>query len=67
MISYSVFVESRVAELLLGLNSKERNQLLRLFDKLHNHPFLEGDYVEFDDIGRPMQALIVGKRAIFLG
>jgi len=64
MISYSVYIESSVAESLSGLKSTERNQLLRLFNKLRSYPFLEGDYVERDDIGRLMQVLVVGRRAV---
>jgi len=64
MILYSVYVASSVAEFLLGLKSKERNQLLRFFEKLRSDPFLEGDYVEHDDVGRQIQVLLVGRLAI---
>jgi hypothetical protein len=64
MMSYSVFVESHIAELFPQLKVKERNQILRLLNKLRTHPFLEGDYVERDDIGRLMQVVIVGRNAI---
>ncbi len=64
MISYSVFVESHIAELFPQLKLKERNQILHLLKKLRAHPFLEGDYVERDDIGRLMQVVIVGQRAV---
>jgi len=64
MILYSVYIESVVAESLTGLKSKERNQLLRFFNKLRSNPFLDGDYVERGDIGRLMQVIVVGRYAV---
>jgi hypothetical protein len=64
MTAYSIFIESSSAEFLLGLKSKEQNQLLRLFEKLRFNPFLEGDYIEHDDVGRNIQITIVGRFAI---
>ena len=61
---YSVFVESHIAELFPQMKIKERNQFLRLFRKLRNDPFMEGDYVERDHIGRLLQVLIVGQHAV---
>ena len=63
-MSYSVFVESHIAELFPQMKIKERNQFLRLFRKLRNDPFMEGDYVERDHIGRLLQVLIVGQHAV---
>ena len=63
-MSYSVFVESHIAESFPQMKLKERNQFLRLFRKLRNDPFMEGDYVERDHIGRLLQVLIVGQRAV---
>ena len=64
MISYSVFVESHIAESLSQMKPKERDQILRLLKKLRSNPFLEGDYVERDNIGRLMQVVIVGQNAV---
>lgn len=64
MIAYSVFVESHIAELFPQMKLKERNQILRLLKKLRANPFLEGDYVERDNIGRLMQIVIVGQSAV---
>lgn len=64
MISYSVYVEARVAESLPRLKSAERERLLRFCHKLRTDPFLEGDYIEHDDIGRLLQVLVVGRHAI---
>ena len=64
MISYSVFVESHIAELFPQMKLKERNQILRLLKKLRANPFLEGDYVERDTIGRLIQVVIVGQSAV---
>ncbi len=64
MISYSVYVESGVAESLLRLKSTERGRLLRFFHKLRANPFLEGDYTEHDDIGRLLQVFVIGRHAV---
>jgi len=64
MISYSVYVQSAVAESLLSLKSKEQDKLLRHFRRLRTNPFTEGDYVERDEIGRLLQVLVVGRHAI---
>lgn len=64
MISYSVFVESHIAELFPQMKSKERNQILRLLKTLRTNPFLEGDYIERDGIGRLLQVVIVGQSAV---
>jgi hypothetical protein len=64
MIHYSVFVESHIAELFPQMKFQQRNQILHLFRKLRTNPFLEGDYVERDDIGRLMQVVIVGHSAL---
>ncbi len=64
MIAYSVFVESSIAESLSQLKLREQNQILRLLKKPRTNPFLEGDYVERDDIGRLMQVVITGQSAV---
>ena len=64
MIAYSVFVESGVAESLLRLKAKDRERLLRVFKQLRTNPFVDGDYVERDDIGRLIQVLLVGRHAV---
>ena len=64
MILYSVYLESSVAEHLFGLKSKEQNQLIRLFEKLRSNPFLDGDYIEHDDVGRHIQVLVIGRFAV---
>ena len=63
MISYSVYLESGVAESLTRLKPKDRERLLRVFHQLRTNPFIEGDYVERDDIGRLIQVLLVGRHA----
>lgn len=65
MSSYSVFVESHIAESLPQLKLKERSQILKLLKKLRSNPFLEGDYVERDNIGRPVQVVILANHALW--
>ena len=64
MNSYSVYVEAHVAESIPRLKIAEREHLLRFFHKLRANPFLEGDYIEHDDIGRPLQVLVIGRHAV---
>jgi len=64
MTSYSVYVESHIAESVAQMKLKERNQIIRLLRKLRSDPFIEGDYVERDAIGRLTQVVIVGSQAI---
>ena len=64
MISYSVYVEASVAESLPRLKSAERERLLRFFNKLRTNPFLEGDYIEHDNIGRLLQVFVIGRHAV---
>ncbi len=46
----------------------EQQIITRLFEELAEDPYRAGDYSERDAIGRPVQVLITGSRAIcFLG
>ena len=64
MISYSVYLQSTVVESLTKLKAKDCNQLTRLFLRLRTDPFIEGDYVERDEIGRLLQVLVIGRHAV---
>ena len=64
MISYSVYVQSSVAESLMSLKAKDRDSLLRFIRRLQTNPFSEGDYVERDEIGRLLQVCVIGRHAI---
>jgi mRNA-degrading endonuclease RelE of RelBE toxin-antitoxin system len=64
MISYTVYVEASVAEFLPRLKYAERERLLRFLQKLRADPFLAGDYIEHDDIGRPLQVFVIGRHAV---
>lgn len=65
MTVYAVYVEGRLAELLPRLKRTERDRLLRRLERLRTNPFLEGDYTEQDEVGRPIQVLLVGRFAVF--
>ena len=43
---------------------RKKNRITRLFEHLAENPFLPGDFVEPDDIGRPMQIVIIGRFAV---
>jgi hypothetical protein len=65
MISaYRVFVAADIVAKLRTFRSRERHDLIRLFEQLAEDPFRPGDYVETDEIGRPVQVLIIGSHAV---
>ena len=64
MTPYRVFIATEVIAALRKCNATEKSRIARLFDHLAENPFLTGDFVEPDDIGRPIQILIVGRFAI---
>ena len=59
-----MFVAAELVANLRSCGSRERRIILRLFDELAEDPFRAGDYVEPDDVGRPIQVLIIGRRAV---
>jgi len=64
MTPYRVFIASEVIAALRRCNLVEKNRITRLFEHLAENPFLTGDFVEPDNIGRPMQIVIVGRFAV---
>ncbi|MBI5774949.1 MAG: hypothetical protein HZA89_14565 [Verrucomicrobia bacterium] len=64
MQPYRVFIAAEVIATLKACRSGERRLITRLLDELADDPFRTGDYVERDDIGRPIQVLIIGSRAV---
>lgn len=64
MISYSVYVEAHIAESIAQIRLRERSQIIRLLRKLRINPFIEGDYVERDSVGRLTQVIIIGSHAV---
>ena len=67
MPPYRVFIAAEVIDTLRALRGREKHLLTRLFGQLGDNPFRIGDYVERDDIGRPIQVLLVGKYALLSG
>jgi hypothetical protein len=63
--SYRVFIAAEVIAFLRTCGRREQFLSTRLFEQLANDPFCAGDYVERDEIGRPIQVVIVGKYAVF--
>jgi len=64
MPPYRVFVAVDVLERLRTCRLQERRQVIRLFEQMSQDPYLTGDYVERDDIGRPIQVIIIGRQAV---
>ncbi len=52
---YTYDVSDAVLSTFAGASKRHREYLLRVFDQLIEDPFLAGDFVERDAIGRPVQ------------
>jgi hypothetical protein len=64
MIAYRVFIAAEVISILRTCPRREQQIITRLFEGLAKDPYRAGDYSERDAIGRPVQVLITGSRAI---
>ncbi len=64
MTAYRVFIAAEVISVLRTCPRREQQTVTRLFEELAKDPFRAGDYVERDEVGRPVQVLITGSRAI---
>ena len=62
--SYRVFVSVDVVAALRQRRAGERRAIIHLLEQLAQDPYRLGDYVESDEIGRPIQVLITGRNAI---
>lgn len=52
---YHYTVDDAVLQRFAGATRRQREKLLRIFDQLAEKPFLEGDTVQMDPVGRPCQ------------
>jgi hypothetical protein len=64
MTTYRVFIAAEVIAFLRACPRREQRVITRLFEELAKDPYRAGDYVEPDLIGRPVQVLIMGSRAV---
>ena len=62
--AYRVFIAAEVITTLGGCRGHEKRLISRLFDELAQNPSRAGDYVEQDEVGRPVQVLILGGHAV---
>ena len=56
MRGWKVALDQDAVESLLSYRPTDRRALIRFFDALKSNPLLPGDYEEFDDVGRTIQA-----------
>lgn len=61
MPPFRVFIAAEVIARLRTCPSREKRLITRLFDDLAKDPYRAGDYVERDDLGRPVQVLVIGR------
>ena len=62
---YRVFIAAEAVAFLKTCRRREQLLVTRLFEQLADDPYRAGDYVERDEIGRPIQVVIVGRCAVF--
>jgi len=55
MQPYKYTVDDAVLQVFSSCKKRQREQLLRIFDHLAANPFLNGDSVQRDSVGRPCQ------------
>jgi mRNA-degrading endonuclease RelE of RelBE toxin-antitoxin system len=63
--AYRVFIANSVIHDLRKFRRAEQDLITRILDGLSVDPFRRGDYVEQDEIGRPIQVLLIGRFALF--
>jgi hypothetical protein len=64
MTTYRVFIAAEVIAALRTCPRREQQFITRVFEELAKDPYRAGDYSERDAIGRPVQVVITGSRAI---
>ena len=64
MTPYRVFIAAEVIATLRKRGKREQQFITRLFDELAQDPSRPGDYAEQDEIGRPVQVVIIGSSAV---
>ena len=64
MTPYRVLLAMEVVVALRACRSSDQRAITRLIEGLADNQFGQGDYVERDDVGRPIQVLIVGRHAV---
>lgn len=52
---YTYTVDSAVLEVFNVCSRRQREKLLRIFEQLADNPFLSGELVQKDSVGRPLQ------------
>ena len=52
---YTYDLDASALHIFAAITSRQRQRLLRIFDHLADDPFLPGDFVEHDAVGRPCQ------------
>ena len=65
MPPYRVLIAKEVIASLGNFSRREKILLTRIFDQLADDPYRVGDYAERDEIGRPIQVLIIGRVALW--
>jgi len=65
MPPYRVLIAKEVIASLGNCSRREKLLIARLFDELADDPYRAGDYMERDEIGRPIQVLVAGRVALW--
>lgn len=65
MTAYRVFIAADVVAFLRSCPKREQRIITRCLNDLGANPYRKGDYVEQDNIGRPIQVIIIGRYALY--
>jgi hypothetical protein len=65
MTAYRVFIAADVVEMLRSCQKREQQIITRCLDDLGKNPYRNGDYVEQDNLGRPIQVILIGRHALY--
>lgn len=63
--SYTVFIAHPVLEASRSLPRATQVKLGRLIRKLTEDPFVRGEFQDHDELGRPLEGVIMGEVAVF--
>jgi len=60
-VRYDYAVDDAVLNVFASVPKRQRERLLRIFDTLGENPFLRGDTVQRDNVGRPCEVKRFGE------
>jgi len=62
---YDLAVDLEVLQQLLRVDEEQREQVIELLMRLRRQPFMQGEFRESDDTGRPNEVVLAGEMLVF--